>query len=87
MTNRITDKDSKASFKKVFNLYDDERTGEFYANLGYIAIKNLRRVAKELGEDISESELQEMIARADLDKDDLVSEEEFYNIITKKAYA
>lgn len=54
---------------------------------GYIAIKNLRRVAKELGEDISESELQEMIVRADLDHDDLVSEEEFYQIITKKAYA
>jgi Ca2+-binding EF-hand superfamily protein len=27
MTNRITDKDSRANYRKVFNLYDDERTG------------------------------------------------------------
>lgn len=30
MTNRISDKDSRANFKKVFNLYDDERTGEAF---------------------------------------------------------
>lgn len=27
MTNRISDKDTRGNFKKVFNLYDDERTG------------------------------------------------------------
>ena len=77
MTNRITDKDSRANYRKVFNLYDDERTG-------YISIKNLRRVAKDLGEDIQEEELQQMIVRADLDHDDLVSEEEFYQFLTRK---
>lgn len=55
--------------------------------LGYISIKNLRRVAKELGEDIGDSELNEMLVRADLDLDGLVSEDEFYQILTKKAYA
>lgn len=29
--------------------------------------------------------MQEMIERADLDGDDLVSEEEFYSLMTKKA--
>ena len=77
MTNRISDKDSRSNFRKVFNLYDDERTG-------YISIKNLRRVAKDLGEDISEEELQQMITRADLDRDDLVSEDEFYTFLTRK---
>jgi centrin-1 len=28
MTKRITDKDSRSNFRKIFNLYDDERTGE-----------------------------------------------------------
>jgi centrin-1 len=56
-------------------------------NLGYISIKNLRRVAKELGETIDDPELQEMIERADNDNDGLVSEEEFYNIMTKKTFS
>jgi Ca2+-binding EF-hand superfamily protein len=39
---------------------------------------------KDLGENIDEHELQEMIEKADADNDGLVSEEEFYNIMTKK---
>ena len=77
MTKKVTDKDSRANIAKVFALYDDERTG-------FIAIKNLRRIADELGETIEDGELQEMINRADLDADGLVSEEEFYQIVTRK---
>ncbi len=80
MTARVSDKDSRENIRKIFNLFDDEKTG-------FISIKNLRRVAKELGETIDESELQEMIERADTNGDGLVSEEEFYNIITKKTFA
>ncbi len=80
MTVKVTEKDSRENISRVFNLYDDEKTGS-------ISIKNLRRVAFELGEEISEEELQEMMDRADLDDDGLVSEEEFYNIITTKINA
>lgn len=47
MTKRVNDKDSRANINKIFALYDDERTG-------YISIKNLRRVAQDVGETISE---------------------------------
>lgn len=77
MTKKATDKDSRKNISKIFALYDDERTG-------FISIKNLRRVSQELGETISEDELQELITRADTDKDGLVSEEEFYAIVTKR---
>ena len=76
MTKRVNDKDSKANISKIFALYDDERTG-------FISIKNLRRVAQELSENVSEEELQELITRADTDCDGLVSEEEFYTILTR----
>lgn len=63
--------------RKVFPLYDDEKTE-------HISVKNLRRVANDLGENITEEELEEMIVRADLDKDGLVNLEEFYTIVTRK---
>lgn len=62
------EKPTRNTMRKVFNLFDDEKTG-------FISIKNLRRIVKELGESISENELQEMIERADLDNDGLVSED------------
>ena len=58
-------------------MFDDEKTG-------FISVKNLRKITKELGEMIDENELQEMIDKADLDHDGLVSEEEFYVIMTRK---
>ena len=43
-------------------------------------------MAKDLGELTDDNVLQEMIERADFDHDGLVSEEEFYNLLTKKAF-
>jgi Ca2+-binding EF-hand superfamily protein len=77
MTKRVNDRDSRANINKIFALFDDERTG-------YISAKNLRRVADELGEQIGDAELDELIHRADVDQDGLVSEEEFYVILTRK---
>jgi centrin-1 len=77
MTKRVNDKDSRANINKIFALFDDERTG-------YISIKNLRRISQDLGETVGDEELQELINRADTDHDGLVSEEEFYTILTRK---
>jgi len=77
MTKRVSDKDSRANINKIFALFDDERTG-------YISIKNLRRISQEIGENVVDEELQELINRADTDHDGLVSEEEFYTILTRK---
>ncbi|CAM6002463.1 unnamed protein product [Sphagnum balticum] len=67
LTKRVNDRDTRANINKIFALFDDERTG-------YISAKNLRRVADELGETIADGEIQELIRRADLDGDELVSE-------------
>merc|ERR1739848_263931 len=58
MTARMSDKDTKEDINKVFRLFDDDKTGT-------ITIQNLRRVAKELGETMTDEELMEMIERAD----------------------
>ena len=58
----MSDKDSREDIMKVFNLFDDDQSGR-------ISLRNLKRVAKELGETMTEGELLEMIQRADQDED------------------
>lgn len=78
LTAHNASKSSKSNLQRVFALFDDEKSG-------FISIKNLRRVVKEVGESIDDSELQEMIERADTDNDGLISEEEFYAIMTHRS--
>lgn len=78
LTVNVSSGNKKAVISRVFSLFDDEKTG-------FISIKNLRRVVKEVGENIDDAELQEMIERADLDNDGLISEEEFYAIMTRRS--
>ena len=81
MTAKMSDTDNREDLLKVFNLFLGEDAG---TRNDKIRIQHLRRVAKELNEAMGEDELNEMIARADLDKDQGVSFDEFYAIMTKK---
>ena len=80
MTARMSDKDTREDIEKVFRLFDDDCTGT-------ITIKNLRRVARELGETMTDEELAEMIDRADSNSDGSVTMDDFFNIMTKKTFA
>ena len=80
MTARISERNTKDDLKRVFNLFDEERQG-------YISVDNLKKVAKELGEDIPDEELNEIVERADLDGDKKLGFEDFYNVMTKKSFA
>jgi len=76
MTGKMSDRASKEEILKAFRLFDDDETGK-------ITLKNLRRVAKEIGENMSDEELQEMIEEADLDGDGEIDQEEFLRIMKK----
>ena len=78
MTAKMSDKDTREDLEKVFDLFiGDDNTDK-------IDIKHLKRVCKELNENMTDDELNEMIVRADLDRDGKVNFEEFYAIMTKK---
>lgn len=50
-------------------------------------MRDLERVARELGERLSEDELKEMVDRADTNGDGVVSFDEFFSMMTKKTFA
>ena len=68
--------ESREDVAKIFHLFDVEKTG-------YISLNQLKRVARELGETMSDAELLEMIERASSRDDGLVSFDDFYNILSK----
>lgn len=76
MSVKMAEKDSKEEILKAFRLFDDDDTGK-------ISFKNLKRVARELGENLTDEELQEMIDEADRDGDGEISQEEFLRIMKK----
>ncbi|KAJ1564447.1 hypothetical protein HK405_014853 [Cladochytrium tenue] len=84
MAAKMAEKDSREEMLRAFRLFDDEGTGR-------ISFKNLRRVTRELGESLTDEELQEMIDEADRDGDGEVNEvstqrlfrEEFLRVMKK----
>lgn len=77
VTPRMQNRDSREEIMKVFALFDDDNTGA-------ISFKNLKRVAAELGENLTDEELQEMVDEADRDGDGVINEEEFYRVMRKR---
>ena len=76
MTVKMAERDPREEMLKAFRLFDDDESGK-------ISFKNLKRVAKELGENMTDEEIQEMIDEADRDGDGEISEEEFMRIMKK----
>ncbi|KAJ7150175.1 hypothetical protein O6H91_Y550100 [Diphasiastrum complanatum] len=76
MTDKMGERESREEIMKAFRLFDLGETGR-------ISFKNLKRMAKELGENISDEDLHEMIYEADQDGDHEVNAEEFLRMMKK----
>ena len=76
MIEKTTDKDPEVEMRKAFKVLCEEGTDK-------ITLKSLSKICADLGEKISEEELQEMITEADKDQDEEVGEEDFVKIMQK----
>lgn len=75
MTQKLSERDPYDEIITAFNLFDEDGTGK-------ISLKNLKKVAKEIGENMKEEELRAMIDEFDKDQDGEISKEEFIAIMT-----
>ena len=73
-----SDLTTKEDLERVYTYFLGDDKGD------KIDINHLRDVCELLGEKLSDEELEEMIFRADTDKDGKVSFDEYYNIMTYK---
>ncbi|XP_078493432.1 centrin-3-like [Ciona intestinalis] len=75
ITEWMLERDPQEELGKAFKLFDDDDTGK-------ISLRNLRRVARELGETMPEEELRSMIDEFDADGDGEINLEEFIALMT-----
>lgn len=75
MSKKIHDSDSETELKEAFRVFD--KNGD-----GFISPAELRHVMHNLGEKLTDEEVEDMIKEADLDGDGLVNYSEFVLILT-----
>ena len=78
MTTKMSERDSDQELGKAFILFSQ--------NKDFITFDDLKRIARELGENMTEDELKEMIKEANRNErgEGVVSLEEFLNILNNQ---
>ena len=80
MTRKYQERDPLDEIRLAFKLFVGEDMS------GKITVRALRRVARELNENLSEEELKAMIDEFDFDEDGMIGEDEFLKIMTGEAF-
>jgi centrin-1 len=77
---QMAERETVSDLRSAFDLLDEDRTGK-------ISFKNLKSIAQELGETLTDQELKEMIGAADPDKDGEISYDEFVALIRTASFS
>jgi Ca2+-binding EF-hand superfamily protein len=78
INNKLGDKETEEGLRRIFNLFVDDTADT-------VTLSSLKKIAKELGENMSHEDLQDMLSRASSNGTELTFSE-FYDIMTKKSY-
>ncbi|EPS40809.1 hypothetical protein H072_5318 [Dactylellina haptotyla CBS 200.50] len=72
-TQKMLNRDPLEEIRRAYTMFDEDGKGG-------ISIADLRRIAKDIGENLEEEEIRAMIEEFDLDGDGLINEQEFIAI-------
>ncbi|GFQ04168.1 calmodulin [Phtheirospermum japonicum] len=74
---KMKDIDSEEELKEAFRVFDKDQNG-------FISVAELRHVMTNLGENLTDEEVDEMICEADVDDDGQINYEEFVKVMMAK---
>ncbi|OHT05217.1 Caltractin [Tritrichomonas foetus] len=77
---KMAERDQIDQIQMAFDMLDFDKTHK-------ITFKNLKQIAKELGENITDQEIREMLNEADTDNDGEISFEEFFALVRTASFA
>ncbi|KAK6159002.1 hypothetical protein DH2020_006316 [Rehmannia glutinosa] len=77
MARKMKDTDSEEELKEAFRVFDKDQNG-------FISAAELRHVMTNLGEKLTDEEVDEMIREADVDGDGQINYEEFVKVMMAK---
>ncbi|XP_069114951.1 calmodulin-like [Argopecten irradians] len=77
LARKMKDGDNEDELRETFKVFDRDGSG-------FIGVVELRRVMSDLGEKLTDEEVDEMIREADMDGDGQVNYEEFVSMMTAK---
>ena len=76
MNEKLGDKESKEGIRRIFDLFIDN------PNADSITLSSLKKISKELGENMSDEELKDMLEKTSKKGVELIFEE-FYGVMIK----
>ena len=79
INDKLGDKESKEGIRRIFDLFIDD------PNSDTITLNYLKKIERELGENMTAEELKDMLERASSNGTELTFDE-FYEIMTKKSF-
>lgn len=80
INSKMSEKEQIEQIRMAFEMLDDDKTGK-------VTFRNLKRIAKELGETLTDQEIHEMINEADVDNDGEISFEEFVALVKTASFS
>ncbi|KAL5058362.1 hypothetical protein RYX36_029966 [Vicia faba] len=79
MTAKIGERDTKEELMKAFHIIDQDKNGKIYA-------ADIKRIAKELAQNFTDREIQEMVDDANQNNDREVNPEEFLMMMNRTSF-
>merc|ERR1712048_1180563 len=79
LTARFSENTSAEELQRVFALFDTDKTGT-------ITLANMRAIADQVGDQVSDDELADIILKNDINNDGELKFDDFYAVLTKKSF-